>query len=42
MNQKFGKRKYNKGRVVEGKWVLGGGICNETNDVFLAVVPRQA
>ena len=23
---KFGKRKYNKGRLVEGQWVLGG-IC---------------
>ena len=34
---KFGKRKYNRGRNVNGKWVLGG-ICNETNDVFLIPV----
>jgi len=30
------KRKYNKGQWVQ--WVLGG-ICRETNDVFLAVFP---
>ena len=35
---KFGRRKYNKGRLVEGQWVLGG-ICRETKDVFLAVCP---
>ena len=35
---KFGKRKYNKGRLVEGQWVIGGeGICRETGDIFLAV-----
>ena len=37
---KFGKRKYNRGRVVEGKWVLGG-ICRETKEVFLEVVERR-
>jgi len=33
---KFGKHKYNKGRLVEGQWVVGG-ICRETKDIFLAV-----
>jgi len=28
---KFGKRKYNKRRFVEGQWVVGG-ICRETKD----------
>ena len=37
---KFGRRKYNKGRLVEGQWVLGG-ICCETKDVFLAVCPNN-
>ena len=36
---KFGKKKYNKGRLVEGQWVIGG-ICRETGDVFLAVCPE--
>ena len=30
---KFGKRKYNRGRIVEGQWVLGG-ICRETKETF--------
>jgi len=37
---KFGKRKYNKGRLVEGQWVVGG-ICLETNDIFLALCPEN-
>ncbi|KII64825.1 hypothetical protein RF11_03329 [Thelohanellus kitauei] len=31
---KFGRRKFNVGRVIDGKWVVGG-ICRETKDVFL-------
>ena len=31
---KFGKRKYNRGRRVVGKWVLGG-YCRTTNECFL-------
>ena len=30
---KFGKRKYNRGRLVDGVWVLGG-ICQETKEMF--------
>jgi len=37
---KFGKRKYNKGRLVEGQWVVGG-VCRETGDIFLAVCPEN-
>ena len=37
---KFGKRKYNRGRKVKGQWVIGG-ICNETNDVFLVSVDKR-
>ena len=28
---KFGKRKYNRGRMVEGTWVVLDGIERETN-----------
>ena len=31
---KFGKRKYNKGKKVEGQWVFGG-IDRDTKDLFL-------
>ena len=37
---KFGKRKYIRGRVIEGQWVLGG-ICRETKQVFLTIVPSR-
>ena len=37
---KFGRRKYNRGRLVEGKWVLGG-ICRETKEIFLIEVPKR-
>lgn len=34
---KFGKRKYNRGRFIEGQWVLGG-ICRETKECFFVPV----
>lgn len=34
---KFGKRKYNRGHVVEGKWVVGG-MERESNNISMAVV----
>ena len=38
---KSGKRIYNKGRLVEGQWVIGG-ICHETiKDVFLVLCPEN-
>ena len=37
---KFGKRKYNKGKRVEGQWVFGG-ICRETGDFFTVPVERR-
>ena len=37
---KFGKRKYNRGRVIEGQWGLGG-ICRETKQVFMTTVPSR-
>ena len=35
---KFGKRKFHRGRVVEGQWVFGG-ICRGTREVFLIPLP---
>lgn len=37
---KFGKRKYNRGRTVDGTWVLGG-ICSETGDMFMETVDKR-
>ena len=37
---KFGNRKYNRGHVIKGKWVLGG-ICHETKEVFLEEAERR-
>lgn len=37
---KFGKRKYNKGRLVDGVWVFGG-ICRETKECFLVPVKKR-
>lgn len=37
---KFGKRKYNRGRMRDGKWVLGG-IQRGTDRLFLEVVDRR-
>ena len=34
---KFGKQKYNRGRLVEGQWVLGG-VCREDKEIFLVPV----
>ena len=36
----FGKRKYNRGRVVDGSWVLGG-VQRQSNKCFLAVCPQN-
>jgi transposase-like protein len=35
---KFGKHKYNRGRRVVGKWILGG-YCRKTGDCFLVECP---
>ena len=37
---KFGKRKYSRGRMVEGTWILGG-IERETNNCFLVTCPEN-
>ena len=37
---KFGKCKYNRGRLIEGQWVLGT-ICHETIEMFLVTVPSH-
>ena len=37
---KFGKWKYNRSHLVEGKWVLGG-IFHETKGVFFVEVAKR-
>ena len=37
---KFGKRKYNRGRVVDGHWVFGG-IERGSKSAFMVVVPDR-
>ena len=37
---KFGKRKYNRGRMREGQWVLGG-VERGTDKVFMQIVPSR-
>ncbi|GBO18782.1 hypothetical protein AVEN_158451-1 [Araneus ventricosus] len=38
---KFGKRKYNRGRHVEGKWVFGG-LLRYSNECFFEVVDERS
>ncbi|GBN59181.1 hypothetical protein AVEN_88712-1 [Araneus ventricosus] len=38
---KFGKRKYNRGRRVEGKWVFGG-LLRYSNECFFEVVDERS
>ena len=37
---KFGKRKNNKGCIVDGQWIFGG-ICRETKEMFLVSVEKR-
>ena len=37
---KFGKRKYNRGRIVEGPWVFGG-VDKISGDFFMVTVPKR-
>lgn len=37
---KFGKRKYSRGRLVDGSWVIGG-VQRNSNRCFLAVCPQN-
>lgn len=37
---KFGKRKYHRGRMIEGQWVFGG-IEREAKEVFVVAVPYR-
>ncbi|KAG7153284.1 Electron transfer flavoprotein regulatory factor 1-like [Homarus americanus] len=37
---KVGKRKYNKGRIIEGQWVLGG-LERNSKKIFLVTIPDR-
>ena len=37
---KFGKQKYNRGRLVKGSWILGG-IQRHSDECFLAICPNN-
>lgn len=37
---KFGKRKYNRGRMIDGHWVFGG-VERGSNKSFMLVVPDR-
>ena len=38
---KFGKRKYNKGKRIDGVWVVGGVERTPERKVFLLTVPNR-
>ncbi|GBP41528.1 hypothetical protein EVAR_20333_1 [Eumeta japonica] len=38
---KFGKRKYNRGRIVDGEWVFGG-LERSSKKVFMELVPDRS
>lgn len=38
---KFGKRKYNRGRVLEGQWVFGALERENPRNIFLVPVPQR-
>lgn len=37
---KFGKRKYNRGRIVDGVWLFGG-FERDSNNIFVKMVPNR-
>ena len=37
---KFGRRKYNRGRYIEGHWVVGG-IDRDTKQVFMKWLDQE-